>query len=367
MGYIWELERWPSFRWDSTSIAPLLARIRNEQGRLLGLMENVGFPLREETLLRCLTDEIQKTSDIEGEKLAAEAVRSSLARQLGIDIGGLLPADRHVDGIVALVLDATRNHDQMLTEDRLFGWQASLFPTGRTGMTRIAAGAWRNDKEGPMRVISGSMGKEKLHFQAPPAARLQDEMNDFLAWFNADDTDGDPVIKSAIAHLRFVTIHPFDDGNGRIARAIADMALARADGSPERFYSMSAEIRKERTAYYDILETTQKGDLEISVWIRWYLECLGRAIESSRESLKVVKEKTDFWDRLRDIDLNARQRKMLRLMQDGFQGKLTTSKWATLCKCSQDTAGRDIAGLVDAGILKKSEAGGRSTGYEIIR
>lgn len=363
MTYIWELQNWTDFRWDTGTITPILANIRNEQGRLLGFMENIGFSLQENTLIKSLTDEIQKSSDIEGEKFATEAVRSSVARHLGIDIGGLLPQDRHVDGIVKLVLDATRNYEQPLSEKRLFGWQTSLFPTGRSGMGKITTGGWRNDSEGPMRVVSGSMGKEKLHYQAPPATRLSSEMSDFMDWFNSTGNNLDPVIKSALAHFRFITIHPFDDGNGRIARAVADMSLSRADGSPDRFYSMSAEIRKERNVYYEILENTQKGGPDITGWMHWYLECLGKAIATARESLKEVKTRTAFWERIRGIDINQRQRLMIAHLQDGFEGKLTSSKWAALCKCSQDTAGRDIAGLSDAGILRKSDSGGRSTWY----
>lgn len=366
MTYIWEHNAWPDFTWDIEILAPLLARIRNEQGKLLGNMEKIGFPLQENALLRSLTDEIQKTSEIEGEKFATESVRSSVARRLGIDIGGLLPPDRYVDGIVEVVLDATRNYNIPLSKERLFTWHASLFPTGRSGIAKISTGNFRDDRDGPMRVISGSMGKEKIHYQAPPAFRISQDMTVFLDWFNTPDSSLDPVIKSAVAHFYFVSIHPFDDGNGRIARAIADMELARADGSPDRFYSISAEIRKERSAYYEILETAQKGDMKITGWVRWYLECVGSAVRTARENLGEVTRKTDEWERFRKIELNERQRKMIRRLLDGFEGKLTSSKWAILCKCSQDTAGRDIAGLVNAGILRKSESGGRSTSYEIV-
>jgi len=365
MAYIWERTGWPRFRWNKEAIEPLIRKVRLEQGRLLGNMEALGFPGRQNTLLHSLTEEIQKTSEIEDETLATESVRSSVARRLRIDIGALLPEDRHVEGIVELVLDATRNCGEALTENRLFGWHASLFPTGHSGINKISAGRWRADREGTMKVLSGPMGREKIHYIAPPAARLQDEMTAFLDWFNTDLPEDcpDPLLKSALAHLWFVTIHPFDDGNGRIARAIADMALARADGTADRYYSMSAEISKERTAYYEILESTQKGDGDITGWLAWYFECLGRALERAKDRLAATRNRAAFWDNANRYELNSRQRMMLTRVLDGFEGKLTSSKWAALAKCSQDTAGRDIEALVVAGILRKGDAGGRSTWY----
>lgn len=335
---------------------------------MLGNMEALGFPGQQNTLLQSLSEEIQKSSEIEGENLEAESVRSSVARRLGIDIGGLLPEDRHVEGIVELVLDATRKCREPLTEERLFGWHAALFPTGHSGILKISTGQWRTDSEGTMKVLSGPMGREKIHYIAPPASRLQEEMTVFLDWFNSERTEDcpDPLLKSALAHLWFVTIHPFDDGNGRIARAIADMALARADGTADRYYSMSSEIRKERTAYYEILESTQKGDSDITDWLRWYLECLSRALGRARDELTATRERASFWEHANRHGLNRRQRMMIGRLLEGFEGKLTSSKWAALAKCSQDTAGRDIETLVTAGILQKGEAGGRSTWYALV-
>jgi Fic family protein len=370
MAYIWQVPEWPAFHWDSDSISSRLIEVRHEQGRLLGTMSTLGFPVRRNTLLRSLTEEIQKSGEIEGELLETEALRSSVARKLGIDIGGLTAPDRHVDGVVELALDATRNYEAPLSVDRLSGWHAGLFPTGRSGIYPITVGTWRDDRNGPMRVISGSMGREKIHFQAPPADLIPDEMNRFLDWYNgATGTDAsyiDPVLKSAIAHLWFVTIHPFDDGNGRMARAIADMALARADRSPDRYYSMSKEICRERSSYYEILETTQKGNLEITPWLIWYFGCLGMAISLAQNELHGVRDRADFWERAGEKTLNPRQKEMLKLMLDDFKGKMTTSKWAKLCKCSQDSAGRDVEALTASGLLRKGTSGGRSTWYELV-
>ncbi|MCU1232956.1 MAG: filamentation induced by cAMP protein Fic [Candidatus Solibacter sp.] len=326
-------------------------------------MEALGFPLQQNALLQTLTTDVLKTSEIEGEKLDPEQVRSSIARQLGIDIGGLTPADRHVEGVVEMILDATLNYEKRLTPERLFGWHAALFPTGRSGISRIRVGAWRDDSSGPMRVVSGAIGREHVHYEAPVAARADEEMTKFLEWFNGEASE-DPVLRAGLAHLWFVTIHPFDDGNGRIARAIADMQLARSESTPQRFYSMSAQIRQERTAYYDMLESTQKGDLDITGWMSWFLGCMGRAIQSAQEGLAGVLAKGRMWESLALIALNERQRLMIRRLLGGFAGKLTTVKWAQLAKCSHDTALRDIQDLVARGVLVQN-AGGRSTSYSL--
>jgi Fic family protein len=336
--YIHQLPDWPHFTWQQGHLAALLAEVRHRQGRLLGKMEHVGFNLQAEASLQTLTLDVLKSSEIEGELLDAEQVRSSIARRLGMDIAGLVSTDRHVEGIVEMMLDATQRHQQILSDERLFGWHAALFPTGRNGMHKIIVGAWRDNKnDDPMQVVSGAMGKEKVHFEAPQSDRLNTEMTQFITWFN-ENSSVDAVMKAAIAHLWFVTIHPFDDGNGRIARAIADMQLARADGTPQRFYSMSAQIRKERKEYYDILETTQKGSLDITRWLTWFLECLDRAIAATDEILGGVLKKARFWERHRATVFNDRQRTMLNKLLDGFEGKLNTSKWAKVTKTSQDTA-----------------------------
>jgi len=363
--YIHELQGWPEFRWDHKRLADPLAAVRHRQGRLIGRMEALGFSLRSEAMLQTLTEEVIKSSEIEGEALDRDQVRSSLARRLGMDIGALTPADRNVEGVVEMMLDATQNYSQPLTAERLFGWHAALFPTGRSGMHRIRVGAWRDDSTGPMQVVSGPIGRERVHYQAPEAARVDAEMTAFLAWFNGE-LAVDPVLKAGIAHLWFVTIHPLDDGNGRIARAIADMALARSEQSPQRFYSMSAQIRQERSAYYDMLEATQKGDLDITRWLDWFLACLSRAFDGAETVLAAVFKKAHFWERHTGASFNDRQRDMLNCLLDGFEGKLTSSKWAKIEKCSQDTALRDIGDLVDRGILGKDEGGGRSTSYSLV-
>lgn len=363
--YIWEQPDWPGIIWRDADIAALLANARHAQGRLLGRMEALGFPLREEAFLRTLTQDVVKTSEIEGEKLDVQQVRSSLARRLGIDIGALAPTDRHVEGIVEVMIDATRNFDAELTRDRLFGWHAALFPTGRSGMVQIRVGDWRDDSGGPMQVVSGPIGREQIHYTAPPVERVAAEMEAFLDWFNAP-ADIDPVLKAAQAHLWFVTIHPFDDGNGRIARAIADLALTRSEGSPQRFYSMSAQIRAERNDYYAILEATQKGEQDVTEWMTWFLSCLQRAIDGADIVLSAVLDKARFWDVHKAASLNERQVRVINRLLDGFEGRLTSSKWAKLTQSSQDTANRDIAALVRLGILCKSEAGGRSTHYDLV-
>lgn len=364
--YIHELSDWPKFRWDEGRLAASLAAARHLQGRLVGQMEALGFKVREEAVLRTLTEDVLKSSEIEGEKLDADQVRSSVARRLGIDIGGLQPADRHVEGVVEMMLDATQHYDQPLTTERLFGWHASLFPTGRSGMHRITVGAWRDDHTAPMQVVSGPVGRERVHFEAPAAERLEEEMLRFLNWFNSETTT-EPVLKAALAHLWFVTIHPFDDGNGRIARAIADMSLARSEGNSQRFYSMSAQIREERGEYYGILERTQKGTMDVTSWMEWFLRCLTRAIEGAQAALSGVIAKGRCWEKLRDVPLNDRQRLVINRMLEGFEGKLTTSKWAALTKSSNDTALRDIQQLVERGVLIRNQAGGRSTSYSLAR
>ncbi len=327
-------------------------------------MEALGFSLRQEAALRMLTSDVLKSSENEGETLDAGLVRSSIARRLGIDIGALKPAGRHVEGIVEMMLDATRHYDRPLTEERLLAWHAALFPSGRSVMTKITAGAWRNDSTGPMQVVSCPIGREHVDFEGPKAGRLPREMKAFLKWFESGG-HMDPVLKAGLAHLWFVTIHPFDDGNGRIARAIADMALARSENSPQRFYSMSAQVRQERRAYYDILERTQKGTMDVTLWMEWFLDCLGRAIDGAQEFLSAVLNKARFWERIKDLPLNHRQRLVLNRLLDGFEGKLASSKYATLTKCSQDTAHRDILALVEHGVLVRNPECGRSTSYSL--
>jgi Fic family protein len=364
--YIYERKEWPRLTWDTKQLAEPLAAIRHRQGRLIGSMEALGFNLRQEAVLQTLTADVLKTSEIEGEQLDAEQVRSSIARRLGMDVGALKPADRDVEGVVEMMLDATERYDHPLTADRLFGWQAALFPTGRSGMTKINTGAWREDGNGPMQVVSGPVGRERVHFQAPVAGKLNGEMNAFLDWFNTD-VSNDPVVKAGIAHLWYVTIHPFDDGNGRIARAITDMLLARSEDSPQRFYSMSAQIRQERKEYYEILEATQKGTLDITRWMAWFLDCLGSAIDGAQTTLAAVLEKARFWEAIAGTAINERQRMILNRLLDGFEGKLTTSKYAKLAKSSNDTALRDILFLIDNGILTRNAEGGRSTSYDLVR
>ena len=364
--YIHEQEEWPDFIWDEAGLSGLLGEVRHEQGLLLGQMASLGFETREEASLRILTQDAVNTAEIEGETYNPRSVRSSIARKLGIEEAGATPSDRQVDGLVEVLVDATRNYQDPLTEERLFGWQAALFPTGRSGIRKMTVGTWRKDEKGPMQVVSGRIGKEQVHFEAPPAARLEHEMATLLSWFNADE-GRDPVMKSALAHFYFVTIHPFDDGNGRIARAIADLQLARADRTDLRFYSMSSQIQREKKAYYDTLERCQTDSLDISEWIDWYLGCLLRAIRESDGMLPSVLKKAEFWKRHAGESFHERQRDMLNRLFDGFEGKLTSSKWARISKCSQDTAQRDINDLINRGILEKEEAGGRSTSYRLCR
>jgi len=362
--YIHELADWPHFRWNNEALAKPLAEVRHRQGLLIGHMGALGFNLRQEAVLQTLTTDVLKSSEIEGEKLDAEQVRSSIARRLGMDIGALKPADRNVEGVVEMMLDATRHYDQPLTADRLSAWHAALFPTGRSGMRKIRVAAWRDDSDGPMQVVSGPIDKERVLFEAPAAPRVDKDMNAFLDWFNAN-TDIDRVMKASLAHLWFVSIHPFDDGNGRIARAVADMTLARSENSPQRFYSMSAQIQQERNAYYEILERTQKAGMDVTRWMEWFLACLGRAIDGAQTVLSAVLAKAKFWERIHGIAINDRQRLVLSKLLDGFEGKLTTTKYAKLTKSSQDTALRDIAYMVKKGVLVRSSEGGRSTSYSL--
>lgn len=366
--YIHELPEWPNFHWDEALLTQQLASVRHRQGRLLGRMEALGFDLRAEAVLTVLTEDVLKSSEIEGELLDKSQVRSSIARRLGMDIGALVPADRHVEGVVEMMLNATQKYAEPLTDERLFAWHAALFPTGRSGMSLITVGAWRDEGAGPMQVVSGPLGREHVHFEAPNAGRLQAEMYSFLRWFANDAAAAPPldgVLKAALAHLWFITIHPFDDGNGRIARAIADMALAQSENSPQRFYSMSAQIRVERDAYYKVLEFTQKGGLDITGWLTWFLACLDRAIAGAEDTLSGVIQKARFWEAIKDIPLNERQRKVISKLLEGLEGTLTTSKWAKLTRTSPDTALRDITDLVERGVLVKDAGGGRSTSYSL--
>lgn len=364
--YIHERKDWPEFKWDEKKLFPLLAEVRHQQGRLLGRMQALGFALREEATLQTLTQDVIKTSEIENEKLNKDQVRSSIAKRLGIDIGGLYTKDRSVEGIVEVMLDATRKYDNPLTYKRLWGWHGALFPTARSGLNKIIVGKWRTKESGPMQVVSGAYGHEKIHYEAPHYSRLKKEMTALLTWFEKYPAI-DPVLKAALAHFWFVTIHPFDDGNGRIARAIADMQLSRSEGSNQRFYSMSSQIQKERKEYYDVLEKCQKGNLDITAWMEWFLLCLKRAIKSSEETLEAILIKAKFWEINTGKAFNERQKHIINRLLDGFEGKLTSSKWATITKCSQDTALRDISNLIEQGILIKEKAGGRSSSYIMIK
>ncbi len=364
MTFIHELTSWPDFTWDSAALAGELAAVRHKQGRHLGKMEALGFELRAEANLTALTNEIVHSSAIEGEHLDPAEVRSSIARKLGLDVAGLPRPGREVEGIVEMMLDATRNFAAPLTAERLSGWHAAIFPTGRSGMSRITVGAWRSAESGPMRVVSGPMGREKIHYEAPTAERLEGEMESFLRWFNAP-SEIDPVLKAAIAHFWFVTIHPFEDGNGRIARAIADMALSQADETKERFYSMSSGIESERREYYSQLESAQRGNLDITEWLVWFLACLDRTIDDANEKLSSVLHKAKLWQQINLNPVNDRQRKVINQMLDDFEGHLTTSKYAKLAKCSNDTALRDIRELLVRGIVAKNPGRGRSTSYRL--
>lgn len=363
--YIYQHPEWPKFTWTKELVLNRLTAVSHQQGRLLGRMESLGFDMQTMASLESMTQEVLKSNEIEGELLVREEVRSSIARRLGLDIAGLVSSDRHVDGVVEVMLDATQNFTTPLTRERLYAWHTALFPTDVSGMQKIVVGQWRtNPIDDPMQVVSGPLGKERVHFQAPDSAVLETEMSGFLEWFNSD-AESNPLIKAAVAHLWFVTLHPFDDGNGRLARTITDMLLARADGIPNRFYSMSAQIRLERKTYYDMLEKTQRGTLDITAWLMWFLECLDRALVLSGETLSKILYASRFWSAAAAHKLHERQRLMIGKLLDHFEGKLTSSKWAKICKCSQDTAMRDIQDLLSKGLLEKEPGGGRSTSYRL--
>ena len=362
--HIWQMPEWPNLTYDAVALAAPLAQVHRAQGQLMGRMAELGLDQREQATLQVLTQEVIKTSEIEGERLSLDAVRSSIARRLGLDIGALAPSDRHVDGVVDVVLDATRSFEQPLTPERLLGWHAALFPTGYSGRVRITVAAWRTDASGPMEVVSGPVGRETVHFTAPPARTLSAQTDVFLKWFEAAPV-GDALIKAGLAHLWLVTLHPFDDGNGRISRAVGDMALARAEGTSQRFYSFSAQIQRERKDYYDQLEATQKGQLDVTPWLSWFLGCLLRAVQGADALLAGVLDKAQFWQRWAGTPMNARQTQVLNCVLDGFEGKLPNAKWAALGRCSADTALRDINDLLARGVLRRLEGGGRSTGYAL--
>ena len=362
--YIWQTSDWPNWRFDLAALAGPMAEASRAQGLLMGRLADAGMALRDQASLATLTEEVVKTSEIEGEQLNVESVRSSIARRLGVDIGALAPVDRHIEGVVEMVLDATANCHEPVSRERLFGWHAALFPTGYSGLSKIKVGDWRDDASGPMQVVSGPIGRQKVHFEAPSADRLETETGQFLDWVNSASNEPQ-LLKAGLGHLWFVTLHPFDDGNGRIARAIGDLLLARADGSPQRFYSLSAQIQRERKAYYDILEQTQKRSMDVTEWLVWFLDTLHRAVDQAQHTLDAVLTKVRFWRRWATMPLNERQVKLLNKLLDGFEGKLTSSKWAAIAKCSPDTALRDINDLLGRGVLRKTDAGGRSTSYEL--
>ena len=362
--YIWQVSDWPNWRFDLVLLAGPMSEVSRAQGILLGRLADVGMALRDQAGLAALTEDVVKTSEIEGEQLNVESVRSSIARRLGVDIGALAPVDRHVEGVVDMVLDATANCQAQVSRTRLFGWHAALFPTGYAGLARIKVGGWRDDASGPMQVVSGPLGRQRVHFEAPPAARLEAEICRFLDWLNGM-SNVPSLLKAGLGHLWFVTLHPFEDGNGRIARAIGDLLLARADGSPLRFYSLSAQIQRERKAYYDILERTQKRSMDVTEWLAWYLDTLLRAVDQAQHTLDAVLGKVRFWQRWASTPFNERQVKLLNKLLDGFEGKLTSSKWAAIAKCSPDTALRDINDLLARRVLRKLDTGGRSTRYEL--
>ena len=363
--YLYQHKDWPNFRWDNETLLPYVSQVRDLQGRLIGRMEGIGFELRDEAVLQTITQDVVKSSEIEGEYLNQEEVRSSVARRLGMEMAGLPEVSRNIEGVVEMMMDATQNYNEEITEDRLCAWHASLFPTGRSGMFRITVGDWRKDENGPMQVVSGAMGKETVHFIAPNAKRLSSEMDQFVNWFNFEKTI-EPVIKSAIAHLWFVTIHPFDDGNGRIARAIGDAQLARADRTNQRFYSMSSQIMKSKKEYYDMLESTQKGSLDVSQWLVWYFERLCDALLETEITLSKILTKAKFWELHKGSQFSERQIFMINKLQGDFIGKLSSSKWAKMTKVHRDTARRDIQDLIEKNVLCDSGEGGRSTNYLLI-
>lgn len=362
--YVWQSPTWPQWRYNASALMPVLAQVHQALGQLLGRMRDQGVGSQAHAMLEALTEDVLKTSEIEGEHLNPNTVRSSIATRLGVDIGALAPADRHVDGVVEMILDATRSYHTPLTAQRLTAWHTELFPTEQSTLTTIRVGAWRDDSEGPMQVVSGPVYRRRVHYEAPSADRLPVEIANFLLWFETGQ-ELDPLIKAGLAHLWFVTIHPFDDGNGRIARAIGDLALARADQSTQRFYSLSAQIQKERKDYYALLEKTQKGNLEATEWLNWFLACLLRALQEADHVLSKVLFKANFWRRWAGTPLNTRQSKVINRLLDGFEGQLNNKKWAALGKCSSDTALRDINDLIALGILRRTEQGGRSTNYAL--
>lgn len=359
--YIYEYKNWTDFTWRATEIDAVFGEVRNLQGRIIGQMDTIGFKNREEAALSTLTLDVIKSAEIEGERLDYDQVRSSIARKLGINMAGLVNANRNVEGIVEMMLDATQNYQKPLTSERLFGWHSALFPSGYSGMHKIEVGRFRT---GEMQIVSGAMGKERIHYEAVPANRVNEEMDKFLDWFN-DNSPSDPVIKSAVAHFWFIIIHPFDDGNGRIARALSDLMLARADKTPERYYSMSNQILIERKQYYEQLQNVQYSSGDITDWISWFLHCLKNSLLGTEMTMKKIMRKTEFWKVHEHTKLNERQRLVLNKLFDGFEGKLKSSKWAKIAKCSPDTALRDIKELIDRGILKQEQQGGRSTNYEL--
>lgn len=361
--YIYQYELWPDFTWNDKEIIVILGKVRHLQGKILGQMEAIGFSIKEEAILSTLTLDILKSWEIEGELLNYEQVRSSIARKLGIEYAGMVHSDRNVEGVVEMMLDATQNYNKPLDEERLFGWHAALFPTGWNGMLRIDTGCYRKDE---MQIVSGPMGKEKIHYQAPSHDLVKSEMGSLLKWINSEPKI-DAVLKSAIAHFWFIIIHPFDDGNGRIARALSDMILARSEESNQRFYSLSNQILIEKKSYYEVLQKVQHSEGDITEWLNWFLNCLYAALISTKETLTSVLKKADFWDKHKETVLNSRQRLMLNQLLDGFDGKLKTSKWSKIAKCSADTALRDIKDLIEKNILKQENSGGRSTNYQIIQ
>lgn len=363
--YIWERPEWPHFRWDGGGLSDLLAATSHKQGLLLGRMKGLGFDLKLRAQLETMTEEVLKSSEIEGETLTRQSVRSSLARRLGVADGALARGDDRTEGVVEMTMDATQHHDTPLTPERMHGWQAALFPTGRSGLRPVRTGAWRDDAHGPMQVVSGPIGRERVHYEAPPAGQVPEDMRRFLAWFDGKAPHN--LLRAGLAHLWFVLIHPYDDGNGRVARAIADQALAQLEGSGQRFYSMSSQIRKERNAYYDVLEATGKGSLDITGWLTWFLECLGRAIDGADGTCTQVLAKAHFWEKHQAATFSERQKHVLNRYLDGFEGKLTTKKWAAIGKCSLPTAQRDINELIALGVMARNEAGGRSTSYDVVR
>lgn len=363
--WIYKHKSWPDFSWDTEKLTSKLADIRHRQGRLLGRMESLGFELRKEASLKTLTNDVVKSSAIEGHNLNPEEVRSSIARRLGMDVAGLVPASRDVEGTVEMMLDATQSYMRPLTKERLFDWHAALFPTGRSGMHRITVADWRRVDNDPMQVVSGPIGREKVHFQAPDAEYVEHEMGIFLEWFGSQKAI-DPVLKAGIAHLWFVTIHPFEDGNGRIARAITDMALAQAEGMTDRFYSLSNQIETERKLYYDHLERQQRASPEITGWLDWFLDCLGHAIVNAEDVLDSVLFKAELWEKINQTPVNERQRAVInRMLEQDFLGHMNTSKYAKMTKTSNDTALRDIRELVNRGIFVQNPGGGRSTSYRL--